>query len=160
MSAQLAQTPRTWSAAAPRPHDGQAKSPRREAVEAALRTATRDNPLSAAQVAARCDVDIKMVRNIANKLSNKDQLHNARPGVKPALYVWGPEAPAKPRSKAVATPSCRTRIGSGTYDGAELRPFAGRPGAMVAFDLPSLVDGHRLPHHAPMLLGGKPEVRR
>lgn len=30
------------------------------------------------------------------------------------------------------------------YDGAELRPFAGRPGAMDAFALPSLINGRRV----------------
>lgn len=31
----------------------------------------------------------------------------------------------------------------GVYDGAELRPYAGRPGAMRAFDLPSRVEARR-----------------
>ena len=30
------------------------------------------------------------------------------------------------------------------YDGAELRPFEGRPGAMLAYSLPSLVQGKRV----------------
>lgn len=30
---------------------------------------------------------------------------------------------------------------TGTYNGAELRPFAGRPGALDALELPSLVNG-------------------
>lgn len=40
----------------------------------------------------------------------------------------------------------------GTYDGAELKPFDGRPGAMDAFSLPSLVSGERVPRTAPRLL--------
>lgn len=32
----------------------------------------------------------------------------------------------------------------GTYDGAELRPFEGRPGAMDAYGLPSLIQGRRV----------------
>jgi hypothetical protein len=35
------------------------------------------------------------------------------------------------------------------YIGAELRPFAGRPGAMDAFNLPSLVNGERVPARRP-----------
>lgn len=31
-----------------------------------------------------------------------------------------------------------------TYDGAELRPFEGRPGAMDAYGLPSLIQGRRV----------------
>lgn len=32
---------------------------------------------------------------------------------------------------------------SSTYDGQELKPFDGRPGAMDAYRLPSLVNGRR-----------------
>ena len=44
---------------------------------------------------------------------------------------------------------CRTMRGritshtDGVYDGAELRPYAGRPGAMRAFDLPSRIEVRR-----------------
>jgi hypothetical protein len=37
-------------------------------------------------------------------------------------------------------------VPSGTYDGRELKPFEGRPGAMLAFSLPSLRDGVLVPH--------------
>lgn len=37
-----------------------------------------------------------------------------------------------------------------TYNGAELRPFNGRPGAMDAYALPSVVAGVRLPRAAPI----------
>lgn len=36
-----------------------------------------------------------------------------------------------------------------TYTGAELAPFDGRPGSMDAFDLPSVVNGERIPHRRP-----------
>jgi hypothetical protein len=36
-----------------------------------------------------------------------------------------------------------------TYEGAELRPFAARPGAMDTFDKPSLVNGERMPAKKP-----------
>lgn len=32
---------------------------------------------------------------------------------------------------------------TGAYDGRELRPYEGRPSAMDAFKLPSLMNGHR-----------------
>ncbi len=31
-----------------------------------------------------------------------------------------------------------------TYNGKELKPFSGRPGAMDAYSLPSMVDGKRV----------------
>ena len=37
------------------------------------------------------------------------------------------------------------------YLAPELRPYDGRPGAMDAFDLPSLVDGRRVPRKTPIL---------
>jgi len=40
----------------------------------------------------------------------------------------------------------------GTYNGAELRPFDGRPGAMDAFDLPSVVGGVPVERTRPALI--------
>ena len=37
------------------------------------------------------------------------------------------------------------------YLGPELRPYEGRPGAMDAYDLPSLVNGVRVPRKTPIL---------
>ena len=39
----------------------------------------------------------------------------------------------------------RNSNAKGTYAGAELQPFSGRPGAMDAYALPSLVGGRRVP---------------
>ena len=39
----------------------------------------------------------------------------------------------------------RNSNANGTYAGAELQPFSGRPGAMDAYALPSLVGGRRVP---------------
>ena len=38
------------------------------------------------------------------------------------------------------------------YTGAELRPYEGRPGALDAFTLPSLVNGRRTPRAVPALI--------
>ena len=41
--------------------------------------------------------------------------------------------------RLAGTASPRTTTGgAGTYDGAELRPYTGRPGSMDAYKLPSL----------------------
>lgn len=47
------------------------------------------------------------------------------------------------RGKA-ATPSASINKMLGKYTGAELKPFAGRPGAMDAFKLPSLIGDQRI----------------
>ena len=39
----------------------------------------------------------------------------------------------------------RNSNAEGTYSGAELLPYSGRPGAMAAYALPSLVGGRRVP---------------
>lgn len=46
------------------------------------------------------------------------------------------------------------------YDGAELRPYTGRPNAMRAFELPSLVNGVARPRVAPRLIGAYAEPVR
>ena len=56
---------------------------------------------------------------------------------KPALRLE-----RSPRSMHFSEPANYLRPGS--YNGAELRPFDGRPGAMDAFQLPSLVDGRQV----------------
>ena len=51
--------------------------------------------------------------------------------------------------KLKKAPAPRLNKMAGQYDGAELRPYNGRPGAMDAFDKPSLVNG-QLVKHKPM----------
>lgn len=46
-------------------------------------------------------------------------------------------------SRYVAEP--RHYVKPGSYDGAELRPYTGRPGALDAFMLPSVVNGQIVP---------------
>ncbi len=50
-----------------------------------------------------------------------------------------------------------------SYDGAELRPFTGRPGSMDAYALPSVVDGVKVPYTGirPQCVGAlKDDVRQ
>lgn len=56
----------------------------------------------------------------------------------------------------VAAP--RDSIGDGTYTGEP--PFIGRPGAMRAFELPSIENGARVPRTRPVLMGAAKEVRK
>lgn len=132
------------------------KTPDRLAVEHALRAGTVANPLSSDQIAARSGVALAQARvHIYNTVSH-GHAHNTAPGQQPALYAWG--APL-PKASGHAQPRIPASISPGDYAGAELRPFDGRPGAMVAFSLPSLVDGQRVPRRAPVIIGGRGEVR-
>lgn len=47
----------------------------------------------------------------------------------------------KKKLQKVPAPQINKMIGQ--YDGAELRPYQGRPGAMDAFSKPSLINGER-----------------
>ena len=49
-------------------------------------------------------------------------------------------------------------VGNGTYDGAELRPYIGRPGAMDAYSLPSLQGDTRVKHRPMVALSSKAVV--
>ncbi|CAB4198220.1 hypothetical protein UFOVP1309_61 [uncultured Caudovirales phage] len=48
--------------------------------------------------------------------------------------------------KQKPTPAPQINKMEGTYNGAELHPFTGRPGAMDAFEKPSLINGERQDH--------------
>lgn len=67
-----------------------------------------------------------------------------------------PRRPSLRVVRAAAEPAWRQ---SDLYDGKELRPFAGRPGAMRAFELPSLVNGVAMPRVRPALIACKDEPR-
>jgi hypothetical protein len=135
------------------PHRGRPQSPERRAVESVLRSATREKPVSAVDVAQRCRLATSAARAIVNNIVQRGWAHNTTPGVNPSLYAWGPP-PAAP------VDASRYEAPEGSYNGAELRPFSGRPGAMRAYELPSLVDGQRVERRAPILIGRKPDVRR
>lgn len=140
---------------------GRAKGPARLAVEAQLRPATRTNPIGIGQIAAQCGHSLTLVRcHVHNSVAN-GLAHNVTPGRVPAVYAWGPGPEAAkpeaavPSRAALAAP--RAPIAAADPDhylAPELRPYQGRPGAMDAFTLPSLVDGTAVERRRPMLIGG------
>jgi hypothetical protein len=129
------------------------KGDARMAVEDALRTATRANPITPQQVAKLTGLPITTVRSHVANCANTHLAHNVHAaGQVGAAYAWGPK-PEPRKAGNVALP--RTGSMSGTYDGRDLRPFDARGGAMDAFDKSS--DGR--PRVKPMIIGGKPEQR-
>jgi hypothetical protein len=60
---------------------------------------------------------------------------------------------AKPQPRVVVAESTLGKRGD--YDGAELKPFEGRAGAMDAFLLPSMANGIATPRKAPILNSGR-----
>jgi hypothetical protein len=71
-----------------------------------------------------------------------------------------------PRTRRASQSSVAAAVSQATwrncdnYDGAELRPYTGRPGAMRAFELPSLVNGVRIERTRPALINAIPERRK
>lgn len=149
---------RTWS-----PKLGRAKLPapprsrQRLAIEEVLRHTSRSTPLTVDELAQRTGHARAAIRSALNGLVQRGHVENATPHQLPARYRWSrkrgwtaPEASTDPR----------VRFPDGLYDGRELHPYCGRPGAMDAFALPSLVDGVRVPRRAPMLVGESLEPKR
>lgn len=96
--------------------------------------------LSPQQLASATGVDIKQVRAALGTMRDLGQVVNAGTLNKPLWRQHTPADAAQAQAKAD-----RPTYGTGTYDGAELRPYQGRPGAMDAFDSPSLVQGQCVP---------------
>jgi hypothetical protein len=53
----------------------------------------------------------------------------------------------------------RDRQLRGLYDGRDLQPYTGRPGAMRAFDLPSIHNGRVMPRRPPVIMGCTPALK-
>lgn len=133
---------------------GPNKRPERTAIEQLLQR--HRTPLDAGQIAhyIAC-ADVELVRACLGTLCQYKRAHRVTPlpGSRMNRYTWGPD-PTLTELPAHATQS---RLPQEHYDGAELRPFAARPGAMDAALLPSLRNGTRVEHHRPILMGGAPE---
>lgn len=129
-------------------------SPGRRAVARVMREATK--PLTRDQVAAATGLPVADVRmhlsnlKLAGTVVNVGTAHDTH-----YLHTSRASAWAAATTGTAPTPP-RTRIGEGTYTGAELQPYAGRPGAMDAYALPSLSNGQRVPRRAPVIIGAQP----
>lgn len=138
---------------------GAPQSASRVTVQRVLRESL--SSVSHEQIAKLTGVTLAEARMHVSRLVGERLAHNTRPGVSPPLYAWGasplaevPRAPAAQAPRYVTGPAANLFERS-TYCGAELRPYTGRPGAMDAYRLPSLVNGKAAPRVAPMLMGIK-----
>jgi hypothetical protein len=125
----------------------------RQKVEEAVATGSLTNPLSADEVAARTGLPMTQVRVHISNMCAQGAAHNTQPGTRAARYAPGPV----PRGTATPIPSepRNTR----DYEGRELQPYTGRPGAMDAFTLPSLQNGRRVERKAPAIIAANGGVR-
>lgn len=117
-----------------------------------MRMTSQANPLTAAQIAARTNLAIDVVRRHIAKICIRDLAHNVTGNKVHAAYAWG-------GNPATSTRPTVEKRGDGTYDGRELRAYCGRPGAMDAFTLPSLQNGKAVPRKAPILMAAAGGLR-
>jgi hypothetical protein len=131
---------------------GMPKSREREAVESVLQAAR--TPLDANQIATRSGANVNRVRVALNHLLTDNRIHRRDP-LRDRLhrYAWGP-------APVVHATVLSSRTPKGEYDGRDLQPYAGRPGALHAFTLPSLHNGERTERRTPMLLGSTRVARK
>lgn len=120
-------------------------------------------PQTTMTLAAATGIEGNTVRRIVHNLIIAGLAHNSGTGApRAAAYLPGPSPQTTQQQAATqerhqgTLPARRTGPAEGEYNGAELRAFTHRPGAMDAYALPSLHNGQRIARRAPMLMGAQP----
>lgn len=121
-------------------------SPERRSVLAVLDRA-RPEALTSDQVAVRTGLPLEDVRSHLMNLCAAGQAHRAGTARQRKTYRAG----GRPAEEAQPLP-IRPSTARGDYEGRELMPYTGRPGAMRAFELHSLENGQRVPRRRPTLM--------
>lgn len=115
------------------------KTQDRKAVEAVLHSAAATgSALTPHQIASYSNVELSAARAIIKTLVT----------AKFAINIGTAQQP-RYRRRSEAHTGVSYQRHHGRYDGAELRPYTGRPGAMDAFKLPSMVQGQSVPARRP-----------
>jgi hypothetical protein len=131
------------------------KSPERQLVEHALRTATPEHPTTAQHIANVSGLSLATVRVHVSNCVNADLAYNVNGvGQVGAAYAWGIR-PDPRRGGNYAQP--RDGIPSGRYTGE--KPAPTRHGAMDAYGLPTLSNGERIERKRPFIIGARAEQR-
>lgn len=115
-------------------------------------------PVTVEAAAQRADASPSLTRGIAQRLVRQGVIHNARGHDEMAAYLPGPAPVTRPIGAALPRGSLWERPDADPhYRAPELQPYTGRPGAMRAFELPSLVNGQSVPRVAPRLIAAQPD---
>ncbi len=112
-------------------------SPSRLAIEDYMK-ANLLTPITAHQAAVLAGVSTQRGSNILSQLRTDGLVRHVGEDGQSKTYVWK-TSPLRndPQRPAGATPPRQVDVMRGHYNGAELRPYNGRPGAMDAYRLPS-----------------------
>lgn len=128
---------------------GPVKSKERLAVERELQKHSKQGvALTPQRLVSILGADLDLVRKILANMRKQGTAVNVGTLHAPAYRT--PERRQESAPAALANP--RTVTGRGPYEGKELRPFDGRPGAMDAFLLPSVVNGQRTEPRRPVAM--------
>ncbi len=117
---------------------GSLKGPVRRAIERVLERA--EGPLSREEIAQRCGHTSDDVGRALSAMINVGDCYTDGRR-RPARYTAEPPTQKAP---TVSQPRAWDFHAAPNYVPKELRPFDGRPGAMDAYGLPSLVNGQRI----------------
>lgn len=128
------------------------KSAARIAIERALQDATA--PMTRLNIATLCGVPMTKVQAVLNNLCTLHHAHRVPPTGEATEWCFGWGGRPTP-SVASERPPLEPRA-THRYDGADLKPYTGRPGAMDAFALPSIHNGQRVERRAPIIMGSTP----
>lgn len=110
--------------------------------------------LTIEEAASRAGFGVGEARQAIGKLRGDNLIHSD--GHRPPRYRAGASAAMLlAQERARAAQDAGPMRSTGTYEGRELQPFTGRPGAMDAFRLPTLENGRRVPRKAPALISSK-----
>lgn len=128
----------------------QHKSPDRTTVESILTGTTRH--LAVEEIATLGQLTHERVRAIIDRLRYATRAGSLVGALDSKQFNGRYGYRIVPRNAVEMEIPVKAGTTFGTYDGAELQPYSGRPGAMDAFELPSVVNGERVPRTAPRLL--------
>lgn len=142
------------------------KHPGRIAIEQLLQSSAE--PLTKAEIASKSEQTLLRVHLVVGALEKAGSAHRITAFSLVPRFAWGPAAvtaatverprPA-PQQQPRPIPAPQPRR-TDCYDGRELQPFSGRPGAMDAFALPSIHNGQSVPRRAPIIMGCTPLLTR
>lgn len=120
---------------------GPLKSAERVAIEAEItKHSAKGASLTPQRLAGLTGASLELVRKTLANMLRYGVITNVGTQKAPAYFLNDKEQADQSASLA----NIRHAVHNTTYGGAELRPFDGRPGAMDAYKLPSVVNGKEI----------------
>ncbi len=142
---------------------GNHPSPERQAILKAIQLNEQLHGvgLSVRAAALAAGVDVDTTRTAIHNMMHVGKLKRLDDHSSPRCVVYGATAHAAATATQGDGPDHpRNMRNTAHYTGAELRPYTGRPGALDAYKLPSLIDGQRVDRRPPTIMSASPAQAR